>query len=63
MGKGPVIFQMLWTSQSKRPKNVDCNRDNYTKTVFNFVEAALGASGDEEVVIGGKKVMTPPLKS
>ena len=43
-------------------KNVECNRGNYPKTVFNFVEAALGASGGEEVVIGGKKVMTRTLE-
>jgi hypothetical protein len=36
--------------------------DNYPKTVFTFVEAALGASGGEEVVIGGKKVITRTLE-
>ena len=57
-----LILDALDLSIQETKKNVECNRDNYPKTVFNFVEAALGASGGEEVVIGGKKVMTHTLE-
>lgn len=57
-----LIVDALDLSIQETKKNVECNRCNYPRTVFNFVEAALGASGDDEVVIGGKKVMTRPLE-
>jgi len=57
-----LIIDALDLSIEETKKNVESNVDNYPKTVFTFVEAALGASGGEEVVIGGKKVITRTLE-